>query len=91
MPTEQAPGVEGRLLDATTAAAVRVVGEDLPWVSRVASLRASMNEQLRSVLICCTLFSSNHFGQVLLKAESESAESPEQFGHFASLWHSLLW
>ena len=82
-------GVSARcrpLLEATTAAAVRPPWADLPSLSVLAILRASINEMPFSAFSCWTLFSKSHLGQLLLKAEW----LPVQLGHFASFVQSLL-
>jgi len=84
--TARVAGSVGPLLEATTAAAVRFPWADLPSLSAVTILRASINDMFLSAFTCWTRFSNNHFGQFLLKAEW----LPVQFGHLSSLVQSLL-
>jgi len=76
--TERVAGCVRPLLEATTAAALRPPWADLPSLSALTILRASMNEMLFSAFTCWTLFSKSHLWQLLLKAEW----LPVQLGHF---------
>jgi len=49
---ERAAGHEVLLFEPTTAAAVRWGGAELPSLSAVAIVRASMNDMLHSALMC---------------------------------------